>query len=210
MFVEGNLAEDVRGSNSLEGLVGRLEAYPLMGPFMAYQTAIDLNYSDLVNFGEDDHTRAGPGALRGLRKAFADLGDFSPSDAIAWMVDRQEAEFERRSLPFSGLFGRRLHAIDCQGLFCELDKYCREAVPLLASNRTRIKARFVASPAPLELFFPPKWNLATGAGFPAGYRPHAQPVLPLGAGLHLAEHHLGRRRGARTKSAKPGTSAVLL
>ena len=100
-----------------------------MGPFMAYQTAIDLNYSDLINFDEDDYTQAGPGALRGIRKAFVDPGDYSPSDTRAWMVDRQDCEFERLSLPFSGLFGRKLHAIDCQGLFCELDEYCREAVP---------------------------------------------------------------------------------
>lgn len=210
MFVEQKLAEEVRGSNSLEGLVRRLQAYPLMGPFMAYQTAIDLNYSALVDFDEDDYTQAGPGALRGLRKAFADPGDFSPADTIAWMVDRQDAEFERWSLPFSGLFGRRLHAIDCQGLFCELDKYCREAVPQLASNRTRIKARFVASPTPLELFFPPKWGLAVGAAFPAELPAHAQPPLPLGTGHHPAAGRRGHRRAARAKAPSPALSPALL
>jgi hypothetical protein len=184
MFVRDKLAEVIRGANSLEAVVRRLQAYPLMGPFMAYQTAIDLNYSDLVNFDEDEYTQAGPGALRGIRKAFTDPGDYSPSDAIAWMVDRQEAEFERLALPFSGLFGRRLHAIDCQGLFCELDKYCREAVPSLASNRTRIKARFVATPTPLELFFPPKWGLDAHGGFPARPLEDRQSVLPLRNGSH--------------------------
>jgi len=62
-------------------------------------------------------------------------------------------------LHFGGLWGRRLHAIDCQGLFCELDKYCREAVPQLTSIRTRIKTRFKASHEPIRLFFPPKWHL---------------------------------------------------
>ena len=41
------------------------------------------------------------------------------------MVDQQEAEFQRLDLPYSGLFGQPLHAVDCQGLFCETDKYCR-------------------------------------------------------------------------------------
>ena len=126
---------------------------------MSYQIAIDLNYSDLINFDEDDYTQAGPGALRGLKKAFIDLGDYSPSDVIKWMVDSQEVEFQRFELPFSGLWGRRLHAIDCQGLFCELDKYCREAAPELVSARSRIKARFTPSTEPLPLFFPPKWGL---------------------------------------------------
>lgn len=210
MFVERKLGEEVRGAKSLEGIVRCLQAYPLMGPFMAYQTAIDLNYSTLVDFDEDDYTQAGPGALRGLRKAFTDWGDFSPSDTIAWMVDRQEAEFERLSLPFSGLFGRRLHAIDCQGLFCELDKYCREAVPLLASNRTRIKARFVASTTPLELFFPPKWGLAAKATFPAGPPAHVQPPLPLGTSNHSAVRPPGRRRAARASTSSPVVSPTLL
>lgn len=168
MFSDGRLDEAVRGANSLEAVVRALEKFPLMGPFMAYQTAIDLNYSDMLGFDENDYTQAGPGALRGLRKAFHTLGDYSPSGTIRWMVERQEAEFQRLGFRFDGLFGRKLHAIDCQGLFCELDKYCREAVPALASNRSRIKARFVASPEPIELFFPPKWGL----------RPPHQALVP--------------------------------
>jgi hypothetical protein len=130
-----------------------------MGPFMAYQTAIDLNYSDLLHFDENDYTQAGPGAARGLKKAFVDLGDYSPADTIRYMVDQQKEEFARLDLPFSGLFGRQLHAIDCQGLFCELDKYCREAAPHLVSNRSRIKARFAPATELPPLFFPPKWGL---------------------------------------------------
>ena len=42
------------------------------------------------------------------------------------------------------------------GLFCETDKYCREAAPELASARKRIKARFTSTPEPVRLFFPPK------------------------------------------------------
>jgi hypothetical protein len=62
-------------------------------------------------------------------------------------------------LPFTGLWGRPLQAIDCQGLCCETDKYCREAAPELASARKRIKSRFTRSTEPISLFFPPKWGL---------------------------------------------------
>jgi hypothetical protein len=75
------------------------------------------------------------------------------------MTERQDDEFTRLGLPFGGLWGRPLHTIDCQGLFCETDKYCREAAPELASARKRIKARFTPSPAPIRLFFPPKWGI---------------------------------------------------
>jgi hypothetical protein len=136
-----------------------LHGYPLMGDFMSYQTTIDLNYSALLDFSENDFTRAGPGALRGIRKCFEDLGDYTPAEIVLWMTERQHDEFTRLSLPFGGLRERPLHAIDCQGLFCETDKYCREAAPELASARKRIKARFTPSPEPIRLFFPPKWGV---------------------------------------------------
>lgn len=128
---------------------------------MSYQIAIDLNYSDIINFSENDFTCPGPGALRGLAKVFETLGDYTPAEAVLWMVEHQDEEFKRLGLPFHGLFGRPLQAIDCQNLFCETDKYCREAVPELASARTRIKAKYLESTKPMELFFPPKWQITS-------------------------------------------------
>lgn len=159
MFIEDELGDRLLESRSLREIYDRLHAYPLMGDFMSYQTAIDLNYSDLIDFSENEFTKAGPGALRGLKKAFESLGDYTPEETIRWMVDNQEREFERLGHPFGGLWGRPLHCIDCQSLFCELDKYCREAKPELTSGRKRIKARFAPSSAPVRLFFPPKWGI---------------------------------------------------
>lgn len=159
MFLEKAAGKRIQECESLEDLVKFLESFPLMGPFMSYQIAIDLNYSDLIDFDENDYTQAGPGALRGIKKAFFDFGDYTPADVIKWMVDHQASEFDRLGLEFHGLWGRQLHSIDCQGLFCELDKYCRKAAPHLLSNRTRIKTRFQPSKQPLELFFPPKWRI---------------------------------------------------
>ena len=179
MFLDDHLDRSVASSASLEDVVLAIQRFPLMGPFMAYQTAIDLNYSELINFSENDYTQAGPGALRGLKKAFVSLGDYSPADTIRWMTERQILEFEALGLPFNGLFGRPLYAIDCQGLFCELDKYCREAAPELASNRSRIKARFSASLEPLPLFFPPKWGI-TPPSSPAATSQRPSPARDKG------------------------------
>lgn len=159
MFVQSRLAERILDADSLEDVYDLLHAFPLMGDFMSYQTAIDLNYSDYLDFSEDDFTKPGPGALRGIRKVFSDLGGLSPQEVIMWMVENQEVEFERLGLDFDGLWGRRIHAIDAQNLFCETDKYCREAVPDLASARSRIKARYALTPKPMKLFFPPKWGI---------------------------------------------------
>jgi hypothetical protein len=62
-------------------------------------------------------------------------------------------------LRFRSLWGRPLQAIDCQNLFCEVDKYARAAFPELRSNRKRIKAAFVASGELVEPFYPPKWGI---------------------------------------------------
>lgn len=159
MFLHDALGERLLVARSLREVYELLHAYPLMGDFMSYQTAIDLNYSDLINFSENEFTQAGPGALRGIKKCFESLGDHMPTEVILWMVEYQEEELARFGLPFDGLWGRPLHAIDCQGLFCEADKYCREAAPELPSARKRIKARFSVTPEPIRLFFPPKWDI---------------------------------------------------
>lgn len=159
MFVRSRLAERILKAQSLEEVYNLLHAFPLMGDFMSYQMAIDLNYSEYVNFSENDFTKPGPGALRGIKKVFSDLGGLTPEEAIMWMVDHQEAEFARLGLQFNGLWGRRIQAIDAQNLFCETDKYCREAVPELASARSRIKSRYTSTPEPMQLFFPPKWGI---------------------------------------------------
>jgi hypothetical protein len=159
MFLHDQLGTKLLEATSLREVYELLHGYPLMGDFMSYQTAIDLNYSALIGFSENEFTQAGPGALRGIRKCFDNLGDYMPAEIVLWMTERQEAEFARLGLPFTGLWGRPLHAIDCQGLFCETDKYCRQAAPGLASARKRIKARFTPASAPMLLFFPPKWGI---------------------------------------------------
>lgn len=163
MFLYDNLAERILEAPSLAAIYHALRAYPLMGNFMSYQIAIDLNYSALINFSENDFTMPGPGALRGMKKIFQSFGDYTPAELVFWMVENQEREFRRLGLTFNGLLGRPLQAIDCQGLFCETDKYCRVALPELASTRSRIKARYQPTPEPLSLFLPPKWNLTLPA-----------------------------------------------
>ena len=159
MFLDDGLGKRILDAESLSEVYELLHGFPLMGDFMSYQVAVDLNYSALLQFDEDDFTQPGPGAIRGIKKCFQSTGDYTPSEVVQWMVDRQELEFDRLGLPFDGLFGRRLHAIDCQGLFCETDKYCRVALPELQSARKRIKARFAPRADPIPYYFPPKWGL---------------------------------------------------
>lgn len=159
MFAPGGLGAQLAGAGSLQDVYDALCVWPMIGVFMGYQLAVDLNYCDLLDFDEDDFTVPGPGAVRGLRKVFSDFGDHTPAQLIMRMVESQGEHFDRLGLEWSGLYGRPLHAIDCQGLFCETDKYARAAFPELKSNRVRIKHEFRDPKPALNLFYPPKWDI---------------------------------------------------
>lgn len=163
-MMDDRLPDRLRQAQSLAAVYERLVAYPGLGPFLAFQFAIDLNYSDLLDFDEDDFVVAGPGALDGIAKCFEDTGSRTPAQVIAWMAERQDAEFDRLGLSFQRLLGRRLHLVDCQNLFCEISKYARVAYPSIAgrSGRTRIKQVYRASPRALPpLTLPRRWPVTT-------------------------------------------------
>ena len=159
---DGSL-ERIIGSVSMKDLYENLLALPSIGPFLAYQFAIDLNYSSHFNFSENDFVQPGPGALNGLRKCFSSLGDYSPADAIRWVTERQELEFKQRDIAFASLWGRPLQLIDCQNLFCEVDKYARVTFPEFSAltGRARIKQKFAPLATVPRPSFPPKWQLKT-------------------------------------------------
>jgi hypothetical protein len=158
-MLSAGLPDRIAAVSGLREAYELLTEWPLIGPFMAYQLAIDLNYSPLIDFNENEFTVPGPGALRGLKKVFVDLGGLSPADAVHWLVEYQGRVASDFGVEAPTLFGRPLHAIDCQNLLCEVDKYSRVAFPHLASNRTRIKQRFTPAAEPLPLSFPPKWGI---------------------------------------------------
>ncbi|THD61612.1 nucleotide kinase domain-containing protein [Phenylobacterium sp.] len=161
-MMEDGLPASIGKAKSLRSVFEMLLAYPGLGPFLAYQYAIDLNYSSLLGFSENDFVVAGPGALDGLAKCFADTGGRTPEEVIAEIADRQETEFRRLDLKFEGLFGRPLQLIDCQNLFCEISKYARVRHPEVAgiSNRKRIKQGFRAQARRMPIpQFPPRWGL---------------------------------------------------
>jgi thymidylate kinase len=138
-----------------------LLAYPMIGEFLAFQYATDINYSSLTSFSEKEFVVPGPGARDGIRKCFKHLGGHNEADIIRMVADRQEAEFERLGIEFKSLWGRPLQLIDCQNLFCEVDKYARHAHPEVVgiTGRTRIKQIFRSTSTHIDYWFPPKWGL---------------------------------------------------
>ena len=155
-------------ASDLQEVYTILRDYPTLGPFLAFQLVVDLNYSTLLTFSEMDFVVVGPGAHSGIRKCFSDLGGFSDEDVVRLMVEIAESEFHRLGLSFRNLWGRPLQPIDCQNLFCEVDKYARIAHPEVqgTSGRTRIKQSFAPVAEPMPQWYPPKWGLRPSGVLP--------------------------------------------
>lgn len=159
-MMRDNVPERVAEARNLKNVFDILRSYPTLGDFLAYQYTIDLAYSNLDCGQESDFVTPGPGALRGIKKCFNDTGKLSPSEIIRYVAERQREEFSIRDIEFKDLFGRPLQLIDCQNLFCEIDKYARAYDPELAvGGRTRIKQKFSINNQELKLFYPPKWEI---------------------------------------------------
>ena len=160
-MLKDELPQQLESCRTMEAAYNLILSYPMIGNFLAYQYVTDVNYSEVTSFSECEFTVPGPGSKDGIRKCFEDKAGYSDTDIIKIMTERQEYEFERLGLDFNYLGGRLLQYIDIQNIFCETDKYCRVVHPELKgySGRTRIKQKFKINNKPIDLFYPPKWNL---------------------------------------------------
>jgi hypothetical protein len=137
-----------------------LKTYPLHEDFIAMQHLTDINYSEVINFDENDFIVPGPGALNGIQKCWGTLPPtVTPSEIIKMCVTDQDYFLSLvGEQPIRLLGKRQLHAIDCQNLYCECDKYSRVAHPEfnIPGGKTKIKQTLKpAGPLP-KPFFPPK------------------------------------------------------
>jgi len=152
----------VTGAESLEQLYNILISYPYVGRFLAYQWAIDLNYTDIFNFSENDYVVPGPGCIRGMDKCFKAIHTTQYVPALISIQEHQNEWMDRFGLleEWKNLFGRQLHLVDVQSLFCEVDKYTRVSNPTGNNyRRKRPKSKFKAHSEPIAYIYPPKWDI---------------------------------------------------
>ena len=160
-IMKHKIPKNIAQAKNLNEVFNILRNCPSFGDFLAFQFTIDLNYSTIINFPESQLVVAGPGAKDGVKKCFSDNANMSESDIIRAVTDMAVNEFSRLGLSFQSLWGRPLQPIDCQNLFCEVDKYSRIIHPEYKghSGRTKIKQRFFINKASLPQWYPPKWKL---------------------------------------------------
>lgn len=162
-MMEDGLPEVLARLGSMQRAFELIRSYPTIGNFLAYQFITDINYSEVTNFSEMEFVIPGPGALDGLKKCFSGSKGVNGEQLIRFMAENQEVEFQRLGIEFDSLWGRPLQLIDCQNLFCEVDKYARVAHPdiLGVSGRKRIKQKFSSVKALNMPWYPPKWGINT-------------------------------------------------
>ena len=160
-IMKNKVPKNIAKAKKLDEVFNILRGCPSFGDFLAFQFTIDLNYSTIINFPESQFVVAGPGAKDGMKKCFADNANMSASDIIRAVTDMAVNEFNRLELSFKSLWGRPLQPIDCQNLFCEVDKYSRIIHPEYKgySGRKKIKQKFFINKAKLPQWYPPKWKL---------------------------------------------------
>lgn len=157
------LGEDVIGqilkAKSLQEVYELLRQCSFLGDFIAYQYAIDFNYSPYINFDENSFVKAGIGAIRGIKKCFVSYGN-KYEDAIEYVhhhfyeLQQKYGYDDFRSLP-----GHTPTLLDLQNCFCETDKYLREKKPALQIGNKRIKQKYVPTYSKIDFMFPPKWGV---------------------------------------------------
>jgi hypothetical protein len=160
-MMDDELPLQLNNAKSMKQAFEMLRSYPTMGDFLAYQYVTDLNYSNMMDFSEMEFVIPGPGCMSGMRKCFNSLGGFTEANVIRRISDNQVTFFQHLDLDFKDLWGRKLQLIDCQNLFCEVDKYARIAHPEVKgqANRIRIKQKYKPNLNPIRLWYPPKWKI---------------------------------------------------
>lgn len=146
--------------NHLGDIYNAFLKMPSIGKFLAFQYSVDIAYSTYSQATESQFVIAGPGAVRGIKKCFPDAVEKEFTYIIEKMADQQESEFERLGLQFQPLQNRALQLIDCQNIFCEVDKYLRVKRPELNISTSRIKQNYTPHKERIHYQLPEKWKAA--------------------------------------------------
>lgn len=158
-FLGENVAGKILHAKSLEEVYRHLRECSFLGGFLAYQYAIDFNYSPYINFDENSFVVAGIGAIRGIQKCFLSYGK-TYEDAIRYTQQHfVELQEQYGYTDFKPLDNHKPTLLDLQNCFCETDKYLRAKMPGLLVGNKRIKQKYKSSLEPIHYFFPPKWEV---------------------------------------------------
>lgn len=160
---ENGLMYKILDSKTMEELFNNFLSLDIYGDFIAQQYTIDMMYSPLVDFDENEFIVAGPGAKRGIGWTFDITGKPNYSEIIKWvhanfweLVDKYGEGVEFLPLP-----NREPTLIDLQNCFCETSKYSKGLGNRFnKKHNERIKNTFKPNKNKIIYKFPPKWGIS--------------------------------------------------
>lgn len=166
IFQNGHLY-DFLEAKSFEELYWVFRKMKIYGDFTAQQYCIDLNYSPLFNFTENEFVITGPGSIKGISWAFDGSGakryDFV--GAIRWtqehFQERMDRFCESTGVKWNPLPWEPVPTLtNIQNIWCELAKFAKGLGFRFnkARKTERIKREYVPNKPPIDYVFPPKWN----------------------------------------------------
>jgi hypothetical protein len=116
---------------SMEECYYYLRSIQGIGPFLGYQIAVDLSYSDRTKFGEDDFVIDGPGAKRGLHELFTEktIEDNGYEELNYWLRNNQLKNSRLYDVDFLKTFEDQpypyLTVMSLENCLCEFSKYMK-------------------------------------------------------------------------------------
>lgn len=137
-----SLMKIIRKAKSLETVHKALTMLPGIGPFLAYEMAVDISYADWNNLGEDEWVNPGPGSQSGLKKMFPGLKTSDCTWMLRVLRQAQRREFQRLGLPFFDIAyqGKELTLRNIEHCTCELQKFIK-AIEGTGRPRNKFVAR---------------------------------------------------------------------
>lgn len=146
-------------SKSLRELYENLRQVTFFWPFIAMQFAIDLNYSPIRQFDENEFILAWIGARRGIKKCFDSFDSYE--QVIHWVLHNFDNLMQKFWLTAHLLPTRKPTLIDLQNCFCETDKYLRVKSPSVGEKAMRIKQKYTIDTTKQAINYTfPTWRLS--------------------------------------------------
>lgn len=154
----------VLNADSFGEVFDTLSSVLTIGPFLAYQYTVDLNYSPLFTFDENDFVAIGPGTKRGIDRTFSFQKKPDYEAVLDWLEPNLGSLLHRYGLinkfkPLPGHWPTKTDLLNC---FCETDKYLR-ALGVETEGKQihgkRMKNPFRPNRDRIDYMFPPDWKI---------------------------------------------------
>ena len=158
-FIDEELIIDVLTSSTMEQAFTHLKKVPGIADFLAYQLVQDLNYTDLVHWGDNEFCSAGTGTIRGITRTFDIVGKPNYLEIVKWVQNNFEILLKQYNVDFKPLPNHMPTVADLSNCFCETDKYMRGLGISSGVNGKKIKQRYSAPKPAIQYTFPHKWNV---------------------------------------------------